>query len=162
MKRLSQFISAAMTLILGILFVIMKEEVVGICLTIFGVALVIMAILDIIRLSIISGVIKAVLGVAVLVVGWLLIDVALTIIGIILLIYGVFNFVKRLVGKKRGMKLWAIILSIVEPLICIVAAIFLITSSGTAISLTVTVAGVFLIINGILSVIGAIAGKKKN
>ncbi len=159
MKKTSQIISAAMTLALGILFVILKADVVGICLTVLGVALIVVGVLDLIKMSVVSGVIKAVLGVAVLVVGWLLLDVALLILGIVLLIYGILEFIKRLLGKKKGDRLWAYILGLVSPVICIVASVFLITSRGSAIEWTVIVGGIFLIINGVLALISAVGSK---
>jgi len=162
MRKTSSIISAAMTLILGILFVILKADVVGIALTVFGVALIVMGVVDLIRVSIVAGVIKAVLGVAVLVVGWLLLDIALLIIGIVLLVYGIVESVKRLVAiitKKAGKRLWAAILGFVEPIICIVGAVFLITSSGAAVMWAVIVAGIILIVDGALGLISAIASK---
>ncbi len=158
MKKTSQIISAAMTLALGILFVILKADVVGICLTVLGVALIVVGVLDLIKVNIVSGVIKAVLGVAVLVVGWLLLDVALLILGIVLLIYGILELIKRIMSVK-GERLWAFILGLISPVICIVASVFLITSRGSAITWTVIVAGVFLIVNGVLALISAFASK---
>ena len=90
--------------------------------------------------------------------GRLLFDVALLILGIVLLIYGILEFIKRLVGKK-GDRLWAYILGLISPVICIVASVFLITSRGSAIEWTVIVGGIFLIINGVLALISALGSK---
>ncbi len=162
MKKTSQLISAAMTLALGILFVILKAEVVGICITVLGIALIVTAILDLIRKSIASGIIKALLAVAVLLIGWLLLDIALLILGIVLLVYGILEIVKTVaavVQHKERVKPVQVILGLIEPLICLVAAIFLITSRGTAIEWTVIVAGIFLIVNGVLSIVRALITK---
>ena len=67
MNKPSQFVSALMTLALGILFVILKGDVIGIAITVLGIALLISAIIDFIKKNVTAGVIKAVLGVAVLV-----------------------------------------------------------------------------------------------
>ena len=160
MSRSSQLISAIMTLTLGILFIILKTDVIGIALTVLGVALIITAVLDLIRKGIVSGIIKALLGVAVLVIGWLLIDIAIIILGIVLLVYGILNLVKRVFAKKKGIKLWKIVIGIIEPVLCIIAAVFLITSSGTALEWTVLVGGIILIINGALALVGALTSKK--
>lgn len=161
MKKFSQLISAAMTLALGILFIILKNDVVQIAITVLGVALLLTALLDLIKLSVVSGIIKALLGIVVLVMGWMLLDVALLIIGVVLLVYGLLTFIKKLVGKKKEMRMWAFVLGLVESVVCVVAAVFLITSRGGAISITVTVAGVFLIIDGVLALISALASKKR-
>lgn len=160
MRKASQFLSAVMTLALGILFLVLKTEVIGIAITVLGVALLITALLDLIKLSIITGIIKALLGVAVLVIGWLLIDIAILILGIVLLVYGVVNFFKAVFGKNKG-KLWRKIISIIEPILCVIGAIFLITSGGSAIEWAVIVAGVILVIDGILALVGALGSSKK-
>ena len=48
MKTTSHLISAAVTMALGILFVILKAEVVGICITLLGIALIVTAVLDLV------------------------------------------------------------------------------------------------------------------
>ncbi len=160
MNRTSELISAVMTLALGILFVILKANVIGICLAILGLALIISAIIDLVRKSITTGVIKAVLGVAVWIVGGLLLEVALIILGIVLLIFGVLELIKRLTASKQELPLWAWILGLIEPVICVIASIFLITSGGAALNWAVIVGGVCLIVDGILALIAALGARK--
>jgi len=148
-----------MTLALGILFVILKADIIGIALTVLGVFLIVVGVLDLVRKNIVSGVIKAALGVAVLVIGWLLLDIALLILGIVLLVYGVLELIKRIVAKKKGQKLWTVILGLIEPALCIVASIFLITSSGAALTWAIIIAGIVFIIEGVLGVIAALGAK---
>ena len=159
MKKTPQLISALMTLALGILFVILKAEVIGIAITVLGVLLIVVGVLDIVRKALVSGVIKAVLGVAILIMGWLLLDIAITILGIVLLVYGVLELIRRLTAKKRGMKLWAKVLALVEPVLCIVASVVLITSGGSALGWAVLIAGVVFIIEGVLGIIAALGAK---
>lgn len=159
MNKTSQLISALMTFALGILFVVLKAEVIGVALTVLGVLLIVVGVLDIVRKAITSGVIKAALGVAVLVIGWLLIDIAVKILGIVLLVYGVLELIKRLTSKKKGVKLWAVVLGLIEPVLCIVASVFLITSGGSALGVAVLVSGVVFMVEGILGIIAALGTK---
>ena len=161
MRKLSQFISAIMTLALGILFLVLKTDIIGIAITILGVALLLTALLDLIKLSIFTGIVKALLGVAVLVIGWLLLDIAILILGIVLLVYGITNLFKGIFGRKKGVKTWKIIIGIIEPIVCVAGAVFLITSGGKAIEWTVLVAGVILVIDGLLALVGALGSSKK-
>ena len=160
MNKPSQFVSALMTLALGILFVILKGDVIGIAITVLGIALLVSAIIDFVKKNVTAGVIKAVLGVVVLVLGGLFLNIALIILGIVLLIYGVLELIKRLTAKKKKVKAWARVIGLIEPVICIVASIFLITSSGEALSWAVLVGGIFLIIDGVLALIAALGTKK--
>ena len=161
MKKMSRFVSAFMTLSLGILFLILKTDVIGIAITVLGLALILKAVLDIITLKIFSGVLKAVLGIAVLVIGWWLIDMAVLILGVALLVFGALRFLKAVFGKKRRVKRWKIIIDLIEPVLCVIGALFLITSRGSAIEWAVLVAGVMLVIDGILALVGALGSSKK-
>lgn len=161
MTKASQFVSALMTLILGVLFVILKGSVVGTALTIFGVVLIIAAVLELIRVKIASGIIKAILGIAVLVFGWILLDIALLVIGIVLIAFGALELIKRIVAlfKKSKTKLLGKILGFISPIFSIIAGYFLITSSGQMIDWAIIVGGVLLIINGVLALVEALLSK---
>lgn len=161
MTKMSQLLSAIMTLVLGVLFIALKGEVVGVAIGIFGVVLIVTAVIELIRLKIGSGIIKAVLGIAVLTFGWMLIDIALLVIGIVLVIFGVLEFVKRFIRlfRKTNVKLFGKILGFISPLFSIVAGYFLITSSGEAVGVAVVIGGVLLVINGALALIEALASK---
>ena len=112
MTKSSQFISSLMTVVLGVLFVILENKVVEIALTVFGVILLISAVLELIKFKIFSGVIKAVLGIAVLVFGWWFIDIALLVIGIVLIAFGALEFIKRIIAlvKKNNTKVVIIVI----------------------------------------------------
>ena len=161
MTRSSQFLSALMTLILGVLFVILKGEVVGIAIKVFAIVLIITAVLELIRLKIASGIVKAILGIVLLAFGWAITEIALLVIGIVLIVFGVLELVKRIVAlfKKNRTKLLAKILGFISPVFSIVAGYFLITSSGEAVGWAIVVGGVLLIINGVLALVEALASK---
>ena len=162
MKTSAYLISAAVKLALGILFVILKAEVVGICITLLGVALVVMAILDLFHGDIASGIIKILLAVAVLLIGWLLLEVAIIVLGIVLLVYSIIDIVRIIVAavKYKEIKIAAFVLGLIEPALALVASAFLITSGGAAIEWAVIVAGIVLIVNGVIGVVRAIVPEK--
>ena len=162
MKTTSHLISAAVTMALGILFVILKAEVVGICITLLGIALIVTAVLDLVRGLIASGVVKILLAVAVLLIGWLLLDVALLVLGVVLLTYSILEIIKTIVAvvKNKKINILATVFGLIEPALALVASVFLITSRGEAITWTVIIAGVVLIINGVCGVIRAFIPEK--
>jgi hypothetical protein len=151
-----------MTLALGILFVILKAEVVGIAITLLGVAFAVLAVLDLIRGFITPGIVKILLAVAVLVIGWLLLDVALLVLGIVLLVYSVTDTLKLISAlvKIKKFNVLAAVLGFIEPALGIVASVFLITSRSAAIEWTVIVAGIVLIVNGVCALIRAFISEK--
>lgn len=149
-----------MTLALGILFIILKGEVVSIGITVLGVALIVTSIIDLCRKSFVGGAIKAILGIAVLVIGWTLIDIAILVLGIVLLVYGIFELVKRLTASKKGQKAWAIIIGLIEPIVCIVASVLLIKNGTAVVGLTIVIAGILFVVDGVLALIAALGSKK--
>jgi uncharacterized membrane protein HdeD (DUF308 family) len=151
-----------MTLILGVLFVMLKGGVVGIAIKVFAAVLIITAVIELIKLKIASGVVKAILAVVLLIFGWAITEIALLVIGIVLIVFGVLELVKRIVAlfKKNRTKLFAKILGFISPVFSILAGYFLITSSGKAVDWAIIVGGILLIINGVLALIEALASKK--
>lgn len=161
MKAQSQnkLLSAILMTVLGILFLIWKGSVVSIAMTVLGVLLIVQAILDVIHKSYVSGVIKGVLGVAIIVFGWALVTITLYIMAVVLLIYGVLQLVDALKGLDKDSKLLAKVLAFLEPAICLFISVCLLFNQGGTISWVFIVAGIFLIIEGIISLLGCLANK---
>ena len=156
----SLLISSLMTLALGILFIILKAEVIGICITLIGAALIIVAIIDIFKLKIFSAIVKALLGILVLIIGWKVTRLALLVIGIVLLIYGVIELFKRLFSKKGSKKIWLKLVRLIQPIFCILASLLLIRKTGEVIDWAIIISGIFFIVDGVLGVINALSSKK--
>ena len=162
MQKTSRLISAIMTLVLGVLFVTLKAQVIGVCLTILGIALIVIGVLDIIRNFLTSGIIKTVLGIAVLVMGWLLLEIAVIVVGVILAVYGVIDLIRAIVAlvNDKNSKLLAKIMNFIAPIICMVAAVFLLTGGGAVYDWAIIVAGVLFIVDGVIALIGALVSNK--
>ncbi len=156
--KTSYLVSAAVKLALGILFVMLKAEVVGICITLLGIALLIIGIIDLVHSDIAGGIVKIVLAAAVTLIGWLLLEVALIVLGIVLLVNSILDIVKIIITavQHKGVNILAVVLGLIEPALALVASIFLITSRGTAIEWTVIIAGIVLIINGAIALLRAL------
>lgn len=89
MKVSSKIYSAIISIAVGLMFIILKDDIIGIALTLVGIGAVIMAIVDFVNRQIQSGVIKAIIGVAVLVLGWVFVDIAIYIIAGALIALGI-------------------------------------------------------------------------
>ena len=88
-KKPEKLIGAILTVALGVLFMVFKNDIIGITMTLIGVALIVSAIVDLIHKQVTPCVIKAVVGVVVIVFGWTLMSAALYIMAALLLIYGI-------------------------------------------------------------------------
>ena len=162
MKNSVYLVSAAVKLVLGILFIVLKAEVVGIGITLFGIALIVMAVLDLVHNLIANGIVKILLAVAVLLIGWLLIEVAILVLGIVLLVYSILDIVRIVSAavKYKDIKIGAFVIGLIEPALALVASIFLITSSGKAIEWAIIAAGIVLIVNGVIGIVRAFVSEQ--
>ena len=157
MKRKMEngLITAATLILVGALFIIFKGEVVSIAMSIIGLALVILGVVDALKKYVVSGVIKIALGALVLMAGWLFISLALYVLGAILLIAGVSELYAFTKLKIKRLSL-PVALRIAQPVIYILVAICLFFNQGGAISWVFTVSGIFLILDGTVALIGAL------
>lgn len=158
-QKQNKSVSAALTIALGVLFIILKGQVVSIAMTVLGVALMVLAVLDLAHNLVPPAVVKAVVGVLVLVFGWAFVSVALYIMGALLLIYGILQVISTFKAAFFGKNILLTILSLVEPAICVFAGICLFFNQGGTIAWVFIVSGVFLIIDGILALAQCLASK---
>lgn len=155
-KLPNNLIVALATIVLGVLFIVLKGEVVSIAMTVLGVALIIAGVIDIVNKLTTSGVVKAVLGVALLVCGWTLVSLALYIMAAVLLIYGILLLLEVFKRMKKSDKIWNKVLKLIEPVVMIIVAACLLFNQGGAISWIFTLAGVLLIVDGALGLVNSL------
>ena len=120
-----------------------------------------MGIIDLIKARYILGVLKILLAAAVLIFGWFIIKIWGIIIGVVLLLYGIFTLIRRLRSPNKSKRIFSTVIGFIESILCIIGAIFLISGGiGEVISWAIIVAGVIFIIEGILSMIGALVARR--
>ena len=156
-KKISgnEILMASILIIVGALFMIFKGEIISIIMTILGIRMIVRGIFDLMRGYTMGGVINIVFGALILGAGWLFITLALYILAACLLIAGIGELSGLLKERVKKLNL-AVILRIAQPFIYILVAICLFFNQGGAISWVFTVAGLFLIVDGILGLIAAL------
>ena len=154
-KRIGNEILTAVALILiGLMFMIYKGGIISIAMSLIGVTLIVLGVLDIIRKLVVSGVIKIVFALLVFAAGWLFVTLALYILGAFLLVAGISELYKLSKVKIKKYTL-PVIMHIVQPIIYILVAITLFFNQGGALSWVFTVSGLFLMIDGAVGLVGA-------
>lgn len=145
MKKSDKLLTGLFTIVLGVLFIVLKGEVVSIGMTIMGVALIISSILDLIRKQGSQSIIKLVIGAVVIVFGWTLVSAALYIMAAVLLINSVMQ-ISTIAKMTKGFNL-----SYLQPIMSLIVAICLLFNQGGTISWVFVVSGVCLIIKGVIA-----------
>jgi hypothetical protein len=131
---------------LGILFLVMKSGVIGLAVTILGVALLVSAVLDFLNKDLTSCIIKAVIGVCVLVFGHLFVDVAVIVVAAVVLVYGVLELFELIKAKKKDVACY------IKPAVIVVIAAALLISKWLVFDWLFIVIGVLFLVEGGLGV----------
>lgn len=153
MTKKQKIIVAVATILLGVLFILLKKEVISIAMTIIGALLIVEGILLIIKKAIAYGVIMIVIGALIITFGWLYAIIVIYIASALLLIYGVYELLVYL--KLKVMPLW-----LASPILKIVVAILLLFNQKGTLDWIFVVCGVILCIEGAFSLIDSLANKK--
>ena len=103
MKTSEKIISAALTIVLGILCIIMKGGVISVAMTILGAVLIVLGILDLAGKAFPPAVVKIVLGVLFIVFGWTIVSAVLYIVAALLMITGYCSFTAASVSRSKGL-----------------------------------------------------------
>ena len=139
-------ITSLFMVVLGILFLVMKSGVIGLAVTILGIALLVSAVLDFLNKDITTCIVKAVIGVCVLVFGHLFVDVAVIIVAAVVLVYGVLELFKLIKAKTKDLVCY------VEPAIIVVIALALLVSKWLVFDWLFIIIGVLFLAKGGLGV----------
>jgi uncharacterized membrane protein HdeD (DUF308 family) len=159
-KNSSKLISAILMTLIGVLFIIKKMEIIGIAMTVFGVLLIVQAVLDVLAKDVVSCVIKAVIGIAIIIFGWALVDIATIVLGVALIIYGALRLIDCIKGFKSQKSTVAKIVELIIPVICLFIGVSVfIGTFGSIANVMFIIAGIFLILHGVLDLIDCITAK---
>lgn len=161
MNRLKKndLISALFMAVLGVLFIILKKNVVGISMTVFGALFIIFAIISLISKRYTVAAVQAIIGALIIVLGWVLVDIALFIFAILLLLFGILQLVGAIQGLSQSNGILAKIIGFAKSAICIALAIFLLINNGAVVEWVFIIAGIFFILEGVISLINYFAIK---
>lgn len=156
----NQLIAAILMTLLGILFIVLKNEVIRVGMTVLGVMLLVQALFDVIGKQYIPAAIKAVIGVLVIVLGWVFVKVAIYIMAAVLLIYAILQLVMVIRALPATNSTLAKILGFVQPVIYLVISCCLLFNQGGTMSWVFIISGIFLIIQGVLALIASLVNNR--
>ena len=86
MKRSEKIITALLIMALGILFIILKDAFIALLMTVAGISLIVLGIIDLVDRLVPPAVVKIVAGALVVLCGWVIVEAVLYILAAILLI----------------------------------------------------------------------------
>ena len=87
-KKSETIIASIVAMAIGILLIILRSSLIGIVMTVIGVALIGFGVIDLLQHQIPPAVIKMVIGAVIIVCGWVLVEAVLYILAALMLILG--------------------------------------------------------------------------
>lgn len=150
MKFINKSIIGILAIVVGVLFVVMKGEVLSLALTLLGIGAIAMGIMDIVKQSTKTGIVKLIFGAAVIVFGWLFVNIALTVIAVLLIVYCIANLASNLKIDGYSMSGVQKFRTFFKPLTGLVAGICLLFNQGGTVAWTFVITGLIFIADGIM------------
>jgi len=151
------YINAILTLLLGVLFIVLKRDVISYAMTAFGIVMIILAVLDLVDRLVVPAIIKAVIGVMAIVFGWVIVSAALYIMAALLIIYGLVQVYELARTHVKANRVGYTILIYAIPLASVAAGLCLLFYQNGTVDWVFIVTGVLLIIEGVLSLADAVS-----
>lgn len=146
-KKHSELISSLLYILIGALLVIFQDRTIGWAMTVMGALFIVFGILDLVRSNWGGGAVSLIIGIAILVLGWVVTEIVLLVFGVLIALKGVIALIDALRASKKD------IVDIVFSILTIVIGLML--AFGNGLNVLIIIAGVMLMFNGILGLLGA-------
>lgn len=146
-KKHSELVSSLLYLLIGALLVIFQDRTIGWAMTVMGALFIVFGILDLVRSNWGGGAVSLIIGIAILVLGWVVTEIVLLVFGVLIALKGVIALIDALRASKKD------VLDIVFSILTIVIGLML--AFGNGLNVLIIIAGVMLMFNGILGLLGA-------
>ncbi len=136
------FILAVASIVLGLLFVIFKSGVIGIAMTVLGIACIVSAVFDFINNNTTPAIIKLAIGIVIIVLGWAVAVVASIILAVLLIAYGGKDLYEFIKSENKPL------VQIIKPALMLLIGIAIIIGQFGALDILFIIAGIIFIVNG--------------
>ena len=143
----SEVFSSLLYIIIGVVLAVFKSQTLGWAMTIAGVIFVISGILDVLKKNWAGGAVSLIIGAAILVLGWTATQIVLLVLGVLIAVKGVVSFFGAFKGRKN-------IFKFIFPILTVVVGLML--AFGNGLDIVILVAGVLLVVDGVLGLIGSL------
>ena len=137
-------------MIFGILLMVMKDNFIGVLMTIAGLALMVLGIVDIFQRLIPPAVVKMVSGVLLIVCGWALVEAVLYVLSAMLLIAGILLLYDKIRKRVVCETIWWTVLEYTLPCICIVIGGLLLFHQVLTVQIIFIIVGLLTLLEGAL------------
>lgn len=157
MKKTEKIIAAVCTVAFGVLLIVLKDNFIGILMTVAGLCLIVLGIADFANRLIPPAVIKTVVGVFVIFCGWMAVNAVLYVLAAALLIFGILLLYDKIKHKTICSSSFETVLEYALPALCIAVGILLLFHSSVAKNFIFVLSGLLTVLIGAILIMDAIA-----
>lgn len=148
MKTSEKIISAIVTMALGVLLLVVKGDVISILMTVVGISLIVLGILDIFYRLVPPAVVKIVVGAVIILFGWVIEQAVLYILGAILLIVGILILYNKIKRKVYCRCILHTIFEYAAPALFILIGMMFLFQQEKTLNLIFVISGILTIMEG--------------
>ena len=150
-KNTSNLVSAILYILVGVLLIVFKSATLGWAMTIAGAIFIISGVVDLIKKNWMGGAVSLIIGIAILVLGWLATAIVLLVLGLLIAVKGLVALIEEF--RRKKLSVFGILFAILTIIVGLMLAF------GNALDILILICGIFLIVDGVLGLIGAITKK---
>ncbi len=148
MKKSERIVSALVAMVVGILFIILKDDFIGILMTIVGLSLIAFGVADIIRRIFSQAIVKIISGVVLTIAGWVVVEAVLYILSGILLIFGTLCLYDKIKRRAGCDSFWLNVLEYATPALCIAIGGLLLLQGESLRNVVCVLSGLLAVVEG--------------
>ena len=150
MKKTEKIIAAVLTMVVGILLIVMKDNFIAVLMSGIGLGFIVFGVVDIMDKAIPPAVVKLVGGLLVILCGWLVVEAVLYLISAITLICGILLLYDKIKGKDCGNTWWQTLLVYTPASLCVAIGLFLLFHKTLTVNFIFIGCGIFAFIEGVV------------
>ena len=144
MNKTEKTISSIFTIALGVLLIVMKDEMISVFMTVLGIALISLGIIELLRKEVTAAVVKIALGGLIVFLGWMLVSAIAYILATMLLILGVVTAYDNLRCRLKSVRFFDMLFELIPAILCIIIGVILFFNECAWCYITAGILTVFL------------------
>ena len=125
MNKTEKIISSIFTIALGVLLIAMQDEMISVFMTVLGIALVSLGLIELVRKDVTSAVIKIAMGSLIIFLGWMLVSAIVYLLATLLLILGVLTAYDYARCRLKFTRFLEAIFELIPSILCLLIGIIL-------------------------------------
>ena len=150
MKASEKVIVAILTMVVGVLLIAVKDRFIGLIMTVAGVTLIVLGVMDIFKATVPPAIVKTIVGVLIILCGWTVVQAILYVVSAILLIFAVLTIYYKVKNRGCSTSLFFTVCEYLLPCILFVIGIIFLFHQSMAVNAVFILAGILTIFEGAL------------